>query len=108
MSNFRSFFAFVLVLSLLGIASPALAQGHDTPLLGPDSSTALVQEDPPPPDDGDKDFDEWDSDVLNLTSPSVSPPSSSPESSPTASPPSSWATAGWLEALRDWLGVGTP
>jgi hypothetical protein len=108
MSSFKGFFAFVLALFLLGIASPVLAQIGDTTLLGPDSGSTLVQQDPPPPDDGDKNFDELDSDVLNLTSPSISPPSSPRESSPAPSPQPLWTTAGWVEALRDWLGVETP
>lgn len=105
MSNLRSFFAFALTLSLLGIASPVLAQG-DTTMLDPNGSTLVLQtEEPPPPDDGDKDFDEWDNDILNLTSPSLHTPSSDTPSS--ADPfATRWTAAVWLEALRDWLDVG--
>lgn len=104
MSNFRSFFAFALTLSLLGIASPVLAQG-DTTMLDPNGSSLVLQSEPPPPDDGDKDFDEWDNDVLNLTSPSLHTPSSN---TPSSADPSAtrWTPAGWLEALRDWLDLG--
>lgn len=109
MSDFRKLFALalalslVVALSLVGIASPALAQG-DTMSLDPSSSSLTQEEDPPPPDDGDKDFDEWDNDVLNQTSPSLKERTGSPPA------PSwswkSWASTGWLAVFRSWLGVG--